>query len=158
MRLGWIDPAKVAFVRPGETAAVGLDPLTDSEAAPVVIKIPLSEDTYYLVENRHPVRSNANPTAPYFLDAAFDIGKARVFVDAARNVAIILLEKVGRSYDVLVTTAILAPEGTPGTGASCAPMEVGSLFLASGSEDGLVSRECPDTVDSPVDLISVKQS
>jgi len=147
MRLGWIDPAKVAFVRPGETATVRLDPLTDSEAATVVIKIPLSEHTYYLVENRQPIKSDANlpssgvlvlycddtvhecrrgespvriqdanPTALYFLDAAFDIGKARVFVDTARNVAIILLENVDQSYDILVTSTILAPQEAAGEG------------------------------------------
>ena len=147
MRLGWIDPSKIAYVRPGETTTVRLDPLTDQASTTVVIKIPLSDDTYYLVENRQPIKSDANlpssgvlvlhcddtvsecrqgaapvriqdanPTAPYFLDAAFDLGKARVFVDAARNVAIVLLEKVDQSYDILVTTAILAPEGTPGSG------------------------------------------
>ena len=100
-----------------------------------MIKIPLSADTYYLVENRQPFNSdvnlpstgvlvlyaddtvgecrhgaapvravNANPQVPYLMGAAFDLGGVKVFVDAERNVAIVLLEKVDQSYDILVTT------------------------------------------------------
>jgi hypothetical protein len=42
-----------------------------------------------------------------------DLGKARVFVDAERNLAIVLLEKVDQSYDVLVTTPIVAASYLP---------------------------------------------
>lgn len=141
MRLGWIPEAKIACIRPGETATVRLDPLADPAATTLVIKIPLTEDTYYLIENRQPVNSDANlpssgvlvlyaddrvpecregaapvrivdaaPQVPYFLDAAFDVGKARVFVDTTAGIAVTLLAKVDRSYDVLVTTPVLAPE------------------------------------------------
>jgi len=144
LRLGWIDPAKVVLVNPGETATVRLDPLADPTSATLVIKIPLSADTYYLVENRQPVNSDvnlpssgvlvlyaddtvgecrhgaapvkavdANPQVPYLMDAAFDLGKARVFVDAERNLAIVLLAKVDQSYDILVTTPIVAASYVP---------------------------------------------
>jgi M6 family metalloprotease-like protein len=144
LRLGWIDPAKVALVAPGETATVRLDPLADPTSTTLVIKIPLSAETYYLVENRQSINSDvnlpstgvlvlyaddtvgecrhgaapvkavdANPQVPYLMDAAFDLGKARVFVDAARNLGIVLLAKADQSYDILVTTAIVAASYLP---------------------------------------------
>lgn len=135
LRLGWIDPAKIALVNPGETATIQLDPLVSDKAETLVIKIPLSENAYYLVENRQPIESDANlpssgililyaddrvaecrhreapvrimdanPEVPYFNDAAFDIGKRDSFIDAENNLAIVLLQKDGMSYDIQVTT------------------------------------------------------
>ena len=135
LRLGWIDPAKVVMATPEETATVRLDPLADPASTTVVIKVALSADTYYLVENRQPINSDvnlpssgvlvlyaddtvgecrhgaapvkavdANPQVPYLMGAAFDLGGVRVFVDAERSLAIVLLEKVDQSYDILVTT------------------------------------------------------
>ena len=134
LRLGWIDPSRIALVRPGETATIRLDPLVSDEASTVVIKIPITEDTYYLIENRQPIESDeylpssgvlvlfaddtvrechgsspvrivdANPSVPVFLDAAFDVGKTDRYVDTENNLAIVLLRKDGLSYDVLITT------------------------------------------------------
>ncbi len=56
---------------------------------------------------------DANPQVPYLTGAAFDLGKARVFVDAETNLAIVLLEKVDQSYDILVTTPIVAASYLP---------------------------------------------
>lgn len=58
LRLGWIDPAQIALVYPGETATLKLDPLVGPPAETLVIKIPLSEHTYYLLENRQAVDSD----------------------------------------------------------------------------------------------------
>lgn len=55
MRLGWIDPSKVAMVSPGQTTTVTLDPLGSATSSTMVIKIPLTSDTFYLVENRQRV-------------------------------------------------------------------------------------------------------
>lgn len=52
LRLGWLAPSKVRVVRRGETAEVVLDPLEKGAAAVLAIRIPLTADTYYLVENR----------------------------------------------------------------------------------------------------------
>jgi len=60
LRLGWIDPDKIALVRPGETTTIRLDPLTSDDATTLAIKIPLTETTYYLVENRQPIESDVN--------------------------------------------------------------------------------------------------
>jgi len=60
LRLGWIDPAKIALVHPGEMTTIKLDPLVNDDAATLVIKIPISDHTYYLIENRQPIGSDAN--------------------------------------------------------------------------------------------------
>jgi M6 family metalloprotease-like protein len=48
---------------------------------------------------------DANPSVDALMDAAFEIGKKDRFVDAANNIAIVLLEKVGSSYVIQITTA-----------------------------------------------------
>jgi M6 family metalloprotease-like protein len=55
LRLGWIEPSKIAMVSPGQTTTVTLDPLDSSASSTLVIKIPLTSDTFYLVENRQKV-------------------------------------------------------------------------------------------------------
>jgi M6 family metalloprotease-like protein len=60
LRLGWIDPEKIALVQPGETITIKLDPLVNDDATTRVIKIPLSDNTYYLIENRQPIESDVN--------------------------------------------------------------------------------------------------
>ena len=55
MRLGWVDPSKVAMISPGQTTTVTLDPLDSSTSSTLVIKIPLTSNTFYLVENRQKV-------------------------------------------------------------------------------------------------------
>lgn len=54
MRLGWIDQAKIKVVMPGQEAEVVLGPLEDGASKVLAVKIPLSESTYYLIENRQP--------------------------------------------------------------------------------------------------------
>jgi M6 family metalloprotease-like protein len=60
LRLNWIAPAKIALVNPGETATVLLDPLDDKTSDTLVIQIPLSPTTYYLVENRQSIGLDEN--------------------------------------------------------------------------------------------------
>lgn len=136
LRLNWIPESKIALVPPGRTARIKLDPLTDGNGATLVIKIPLSSTTYYLVENRQqigqdancpssgvlimyaddsvpecrngkaPVKiRDANPDVPYLNDAAFDISKKDRFIDTKNNIAVILQEKEGLSYQIQITTA-----------------------------------------------------
>lgn len=135
LRLGWIDPDQIALVYPGESATLRLDPLVGEPAETLVIKIPLSEHAYYLLENRQAVDSDANlpadgvlllyaddrvhecldgqaplriidanPSEPYFNDAAFDIDGQATYLDPDNNLAIVLLSKDGLSYEVLITT------------------------------------------------------
>ncbi len=135
MRLGWIDPDQIELVYPGETTTLQLDPLVGGETETLAIKIPLSEHTYYLLENRQAVDSDANlpadgvlvlygddrvkecregkapikiidanPSVPYYNDAAFDIGAQETYIDTDNNLAIVLLNKEGLSYEILITT------------------------------------------------------
>jgi len=64
LRLNWIDPDQIALVKPGENASVTLEPLTSKNPTTLVIKVPITDTTYYLVENRQAISSDANcPTA-----------------------------------------------------------------------------------------------
>lgn len=55
LRLGWIEPSKIAMVSPGQTTTITLDPLDSSASSTLVIKIPLTSNTFYLVENHQKV-------------------------------------------------------------------------------------------------------
>ena len=73
LRLNWMDPGKVRVVKPGERAEILLDPLEDKSAQTLVIKIPLSETTYYLIENRQPMGFDKNlPGSGVLIMAADD--------------------------------------------------------------------------------------
>lgn len=60
LRLNWIDPARIALVKAGQTATVKLDPLSSQNASTHVIRIPITDKTYYLVENRQKIDSDTN--------------------------------------------------------------------------------------------------
>ena len=60
LRLGWLDPSKVRIVRPGDKAEVLLGPLEDGTADTLAVKVPISEKTYYLFENRQPIGYDRN--------------------------------------------------------------------------------------------------
>jgi len=55
LRLGWIPASKIQVVRPGERREVVLGPLEDGSTDTLVVKIPIAQGRYYLVENRQPV-------------------------------------------------------------------------------------------------------
>lgn len=48
---------------------------------------------------------DANPSVPYFNDAAFDIGAQETYIDTDNDLAIVLLRKDDLSYEILITTA-----------------------------------------------------
>jgi M6 family metalloprotease-like protein len=54
IRLGWIGKHQVQIVKPGETSSAFLAPLSKGGEL-LVVKIPLADGTYYLVENRQPI-------------------------------------------------------------------------------------------------------
>jgi immune inhibitor A len=60
MRLNWIDQSKIKVIKPGQTAEIILDPLEDRSSEILVVKIPISETTYYLIENRQPIGFDKN--------------------------------------------------------------------------------------------------
>jgi hypothetical protein len=133
IRLGWISSRQVVLVRPGESSGVFLCALSKGGGT-LAVKIPLSGDKYYLVENRQPVRSDriqpdsgllvikvdpwveegtgtarimdADPKSPNFTHATFRLDKetGNLFVDKEHGVAIIPLWLRGDEQGVLVTT------------------------------------------------------
>jgi hypothetical protein len=60
LRLNWIVPSKIVRVNPGETATILLGPLERETSDTLVIKIPLSRTTYYLLENRQAIGYDEN--------------------------------------------------------------------------------------------------
>lgn len=60
MRLNWIDESKIKVVTPGTETDVILGPLEDGTSEILAVKIPVSETSYYLVENRQPIGFDKN--------------------------------------------------------------------------------------------------
>lgn len=60
IRLNWMDESKIKVVKKGEKAECILGPIGDYTAETLVIKIPVSEFTYYLIENRQPIGFDKN--------------------------------------------------------------------------------------------------
>ena len=60
MRLNWMDPSRVKVVKPGEKAEILLGPLEEKSSENLVIRIPISDTTYYLIENRQPIGFDKN--------------------------------------------------------------------------------------------------
>ena len=60
MRLGWLDPSKVRVIKAGERGEVLLGPLGDPKAETLATKIPVTESTYYLIENRQAIGFDRN--------------------------------------------------------------------------------------------------
>lgn len=60
MRLNWIDSSKIKMIKLGEKTEILLGPLEDKNSETLVIKVPISESTYYLIENRQPIGFDKN--------------------------------------------------------------------------------------------------
>ena len=133
IRLGWISPEQALLVKPGETAYAFLSPLA-KKGDTLVVKIPLKENLYYLVENRQPIGfdrvlpdsgililkvntsivegngpvrvMDADPKSPHFSHATFRLdGEERnLFMDRENNVTVIPLWTEGGNQGVLITT------------------------------------------------------
>lgn len=58
LQLGWIEPAQVVTVRPGETREVSLQPLALGRGL-LAVRIPVDAHWFLLIENRRPVGGNA---------------------------------------------------------------------------------------------------
>ena len=55
LRLGWIPQEKMRVADPRQASEIVLGPLEDGSSETLVIKIPLTESKYYLIENRQPI-------------------------------------------------------------------------------------------------------
>lgn len=79
LRLGWLDAAKVRVVKPGEKVQLTLGALGEATSQTQAIKIPVTDTTYYLVENRQHIGFDKNlPEAGVLIMFADDtIGESR---------------------------------------------------------------------------------
>jgi len=57
LQLGWIDPAQVATLRPGETREVKLNPLALGNGL-LAVRVPIDAHRFLLIENRQPVKGD----------------------------------------------------------------------------------------------------
>ena len=60
MRLNWIQPSKIKVIKKGEKAEFILGPLEDGSSEVLAAKILISDNTYYLIENRQPIGYDKN--------------------------------------------------------------------------------------------------
>jgi len=60
LRLGWLEPSRIRVVKPGEKTQVSLGPLEDPSSEIMAIKIPVTDTTYYLLENRQYIGFDKN--------------------------------------------------------------------------------------------------
>ena len=132
IRLNWISEGQVALVKPGQTHAAFLAPLSRGGDA-LAVKIPLAWGRYYLVENRQPIGydrvlpdrgllvlkvdchaqegsgtvkvMDADPGGPHFSRATFrpDKKERMRFLDRENNLAVISLWYDEDRLGVLVT-------------------------------------------------------
>ena len=131
-RLGWVFPEEAVLAKPGETIYASLSPLS-KKGKTLVVKVPLKNDRYYLVENRQPFGydrilpdsgllilkvdpnapegygtakiMDADPKSPRFSRATFRLDRPNrnLFLDQGANIAIIPLWTEGEDRGVLVT-------------------------------------------------------
>jgi len=130
LTLGWIDPSRVLTIQPGEVKSVRIGQLQSPSNEIVLVKIPITQRQYYLVEVRDrtsydsvlpdsgvlitfvnesaesgygPVRLiDANPATKSLDDAPFDLGLGEnsAFGDWERAVGIVILQKMKDGYVV----------------------------------------------------------
>ncbi len=133
IRMGWITSDEACLIKPGETSFAFLSALS-RKGETLVIKIPLGDGRYYLIENRQPIGSDrvlpdsgilvlgvnpdadegygtvevvdADPKARHFSRATFKLEeKGRdSYLDKRNGVAIIPLWKEKDEVGVLITT------------------------------------------------------
>lgn len=132
IRLGWIGKHQVQIVKPGETSFAILSPLSKGGQL-LVVKIPLDDGTYYLVENRQPVgfdkilpdsgililevhpeawegfgtvKIKSAADSRNFAEATYklELSNRNVFVDERNNIAVIPLWRQKENLGVLITT------------------------------------------------------
>lgn len=60
LRLGWIEPEKIVQISRGASKTVQLAPLSRGKSRVLAIRLPIDENTYYLIENRQPLGPDRN--------------------------------------------------------------------------------------------------
>jgi M6 family metalloprotease-like protein len=60
LRLNWIGPNKVAEVPRGRRKTISLGPLSRGQSEVMIVKLPIDDNTYYLIENRQAIGPDRN--------------------------------------------------------------------------------------------------
>jgi M6 family metalloprotease-like protein len=68
LKLGWIDGSHVKTIQAGEAETVTIDPLGLPPTGISVIKVPVTQENYYLIEVREAVGADANLPPPSGID------------------------------------------------------------------------------------------
>jgi hypothetical protein len=141
MALGWIPPERVKVVMPGSFEFITLEPLETKTEGFHVIKIPVTNQSYYLVEIRRKIGFDAtlpdegmlitfvdefakgdgfikvvdaNTNTSSLNDATFDTrtGKKNTFTDTSNNLAVIIAWTEGNANGICITTSALSEKTT----------------------------------------------
>lgn len=60
LRLNWIESKKIIEVPKGSSKKLFLDPLSGGRSEVLVVRLPIDQTTYYLIENRQPIGADRN--------------------------------------------------------------------------------------------------
>jgi len=130
MQLGWIEQSQMVKIKPGGTNLTSLAPLGSGRQGKLLVLIPESSKSYYMIEFREktgydtnlydhgalityydgktPLRViDQNPMTSYFNDAAFDFrpGRLPVYVNPFTGFSVIVLENKNTLLKLMVSTA-----------------------------------------------------
>lgn len=137
--LGWIPYERIKTVSPDSSELVTIEPLEIKTQGIQSVKVPLSSQSYYLVEVRRKIgfdkalpdegvlitfidetikgdgfikAIDADPSTSSLADATFDArpGKKNIFTDAAKNLAIIVIWSEDNVCGIYITTPSLSEE------------------------------------------------
>lgn len=137
--LGWIPSERIKTVSPGSSELVTIEPLEIKTQGIQAIKIPLSSQSYYLVEVRRKIGFDkalpdegvlitfvdetikgggfikvidAEPSTSSLDDATFDArsGKKNIFIDPGKNLAIVVVWSEDYTCGIDITTPSLSEE------------------------------------------------
>jgi M6 family metalloprotease-like protein len=133
IKLGWVQPEGIKVVSPSSSECVTVKPLEIKTEGIQVIKIPITEQSYYLVEVRRKIGfdgilpdegmlitfvdetisgggfikvKDAKPGTADLYDATFDVapGKQNAFIDQDHNLAVTVVQAKDSEYTICVTT------------------------------------------------------
>lgn len=64
LKLGWIEPEKIVQVSRGASKTVRLGHLSSARGRALAVQLPIDATTYYLIENRQPIRPGQKSPVP----------------------------------------------------------------------------------------------
>ncbi len=132
MQLGWIETAKVETVVDGRWRSIILDPLESNTDGTQVIKLPITSNTYFLIENRQKIGydtyipdegiiitfvndsldtyegivriQDSRIVTPTVNDGEYSVGSGEVVIyrNLTEGLDISICKKIGNSYEIFI--------------------------------------------------------